>query len=61
MSGVYVHNISSGGYLGGHAIKIVGWGVTNASEPAGPMPYWLIANSWNEVRRAVCCVLYVAP
>jgi len=28
--------------LGGHAIKILGWGVENGT------PYWLVANSWNE-------------
>jgi len=38
-SGVYVHR--SGEYLGGHAIKILGWGSLNG------VPYWLIANSWN--------------
>ncbi|CAB3397527.1 unnamed protein product [Caenorhabditis bovis] len=38
-SGVYVH--TTGASLGGHAVKIVGWGVD-----AG-VPYWLIANSWN--------------
>lgn len=26
---------------GGHAIKIIGWGVENDT------PYWLVANSWN--------------
>jgi len=39
-SGVYQHE--SGGLLGGHAIKILGWGVENGT------PYWLVANSWNE-------------
>lgn len=39
-SGVYQH--VTGGFLGGHAIKILGWG----SE--GGNPYWLVANSWNE-------------
>lgn len=39
-SGVYRH--TSGAALGGHAIKIVGWGVENGT------PYWLVANSWNE-------------
>lgn len=27
--------------LGGHAVKIIGWGTENGS------PYWLVANSWN--------------
>lgn len=39
-SGVYQH--TTGGFLGGHAIKIIGWGVENNS------PYWLVVNSWNE-------------
>ncbi|KHJ99369.1 hypothetical protein OESDEN_00607 [Oesophagostomum dentatum] len=26
---------------GGHAIKIIGWGVENGTK------YWIIANSWN--------------
>jgi len=39
-TGVYKHQ--SGGYLGGHAVKILGWGVDNGT------PYWTIANSWNE-------------
>lgn len=38
-SGVYQH--VSGGALGGHAIRILGWGEENGT------PYWLIANSWN--------------
>jgi len=38
-SGVYQH--VSGSYLGGHAIKILGWGVE------GGLKYWLVANSWN--------------
>jgi len=38
-SGVYQH--ISGSYLGGHAIKILGWGEENGT------PYWLVANSWN--------------
>merc|ERR1712062_317984 len=28
--------------VGGHAIKILGWGTENGT------PYWLCANSWNE-------------
>ncbi|KAM8952706.1 cathepsin B [Pelodytes ibericus] len=38
-SGVYSH--VTGEELGGHAIKILGWGVENGT------PYWLCANSWN--------------
>lgn len=38
-SGVYQH--VSGKFLGGHAIRILGWGVENR------VPYWIIANSWN--------------
>jgi cathepsin B len=33
---------TSGSALGGHAIKILGWGVENST------PYWLVANSWNQ-------------
>ncbi|KAK9887120.1 hypothetical protein WA026_020568 [Henosepilachna vigintioctopunctata] len=39
-SGVYQHVI--GGYEGGHAVKIIGWGLED------DIPYWLVANSWNE-------------
>ena len=39
-SGVYQH--TAGAALGGHAIKILGWGVENN------VKYWLVANSWNE-------------
>jgi len=38
-SGVYQH--VSGDYLGGHAIKILGWGTESGTD------YWLVANSWN--------------
>jgi len=40
-SGVY-HHTGIGPMLGGHAIKIIGWGVD-----AG-VDYWWVANSWNE-------------
>jgi cathepsin B len=39
-SGVYKH--TSGQVLGGHAVKILGWGVEDSTN------YWLVANSWNE-------------
>lgn len=39
-SGVYQHK--TGKSLGGHAIKMIGWGVENGT------PYWLCVNSWNE-------------
>ena len=39
-SGVYQH--VTGEYLGGHAIKILGWGVEDG------VKYWLCVNSWNE-------------
>lgn len=39
-SGVYQH--LTGDLLGGHAVKILGWGEDNGT------PYWLVANSWNE-------------
>jgi len=38
-SGVYHH--VHGLMLGGHAVKILGWGSENG------VPYWLVANSWN--------------
>jgi len=38
-TGVYQH--VSGAELGGHAIKILGWGTLNGVD------YWLVANSWN--------------
>jgi len=38
-SGVYKH--VSGGFLGGHAVKFIGWGTENEEN------YWLVANSWN--------------
>ncbi|KAI8776959.1 cathepsin B, partial [Biomphalaria glabrata] len=38
-SGVYQY--TSGSELGGHAVKIIGYGVENG------VKYWLVANSWN--------------
>jgi cathepsin B len=39
-SGVYRH--TTGQMLGGHAVKIFGWGVQSGTN------YWWVANSWNE-------------
>jgi len=39
-SGVYQHK--TGKSLGGHAIKMIGWGVDNGT------PYWICVNSWND-------------
>jgi len=37
-SGVYKH--LTGSLVGGHSVKIIGWGVLNRQ------PYWLVQNSW---------------
>ncbi|PIO69115.1 papain family cysteine protease [Teladorsagia circumcincta] len=37
--GIYVH--TAGKQRGGHAVKIIGWGVENGTK------YWTVANSWN--------------
>jgi len=37
-TGVYQH--TTGAYLGGHCIKVIGWGVENGT------PYWLCNNQW---------------
>ena len=37
--GVYKH--TGGSMLGGHAVRIVGWGTDNGEA------YWKVANSWN--------------
>jgi cathepsin B len=38
-SGIYTH--TSGGYEGGHAVKLLGYGAENG------VKYWLCANSWD--------------
>jgi cathepsin B len=40
-SGVYYHK--TGGVLGGHAVKILGWG----HDATTGLDYWICANSWN--------------
>ena len=39
-SGVYQH--LEGNFIGGHAVKIIGYGIEKG------VKYWLIANSWND-------------
>nr|ADK37857.1 putative cathepsin precursor [Sitobion avenae] len=39
-SGVY-EKTENASYLGGHAVKLIGWGVEEGT------PYWLMVNSWN--------------
>ncbi|KAK8793454.1 hypothetical protein WA158_004813 [Blastocystis sp. Blastoise] len=39
-SGVYQH--VTGEVYGGHAVRVIGWGVEN------DVPYWIVMNSWNE-------------
>ncbi|KAK1395306.1 Cathepsin B [Heracleum sosnowskyi] len=39
-SGVYKH--ITGAEMGGHAVKLIGWGTTEDGED-----YWLLANQWN--------------
>lgn len=38
--GVYFH--LSGRLLGGHAVRVIGWGEENENK------YWLVMNSWND-------------
>ncbi|KAH7442298.1 hypothetical protein KP509_03G080900 [Ceratopteris richardii] len=40
-SGVY-HYVY-GDFLGGHAVKLIGWGTTDEG-----VDYWILANSWNQ-------------
>jgi len=39
-SGIYHH--TTGGYEGGHAVKMIGYGTENGEK------YWLVANSWDK-------------
>jgi len=38
-----VYRYTTGPFVGGHAVKIIGWGVWEDGTP-----YWTIANSWND-------------
>lgn len=38
--GIYKH--TTGSYLGGHALSMVGWGEENGT------PYWIVRNSWRK-------------
>lgn len=38
--GIYVHK--TGGLLGAHAVRVIGWGAENGVE------FWIVANSWAE-------------
>jgi len=42
-SGIYHH--VSGKFLGGHAIRLVGWGQETINNKV--VKYWILANSWN--------------
>lgn len=39
-NGIYKHE--TGDYEGGHAVRILGWGVENG------IKYWIVSNSWNK-------------
>ena len=43
---IYTHADKSGGDLGGHAVRLVGWGEENVNGVL--IKYWWIANSWGK-------------
>lgn len=43
--GIYHH--VQGKALGGHAIRLVGWGEETVEGSDEPVSYWVLANSWN--------------
>jgi cathepsin B len=44
-SGVYQY--TTGRPLGGHAVKMIGWGVDRDRDSGAEVPYWICVNSWN--------------
>jgi len=44
--GVYSRTPGAYGPLGGHAVRLIGWGVAR-SRLREPLDYWLVANSWS--------------
>uniref|UniRef100_A0A6C0I6V0 Peptidase C1A papain C-terminal domain-containing protein n=1 Tax=viral metagenome TaxID=1070528 RepID=A0A6C0I6V0_9ZZZZ len=41
---IYTHSNNSGGEIGGHAVRLVGWGEETVNDQL--IRYWWIANSW---------------
>ena len=41
-TGIYIHK--TGRFLGGHAVKAIGYGHDSASG----LNYWIVVNSWNQ-------------
>lgn len=48
-SGVYQH--LTGSQVGGHAVKMIGWGVTT-----GGVAYWICANQWVTDHYSICSI-----
>jgi len=42
-NGTYFRTVAGAGPVGGHAVRMLGWGVDAAG-----VPYWLAANSWSQ-------------
>ncbi len=46
-SGVYAH--VAGEMVGGHAIKLIGWGHDEVEEGGDGSLYWICQNQWSDV------------